>query len=392
MMSGSRSPMLGHERKIFLLVFLLPILLPKLASPVVSRQCLVQGFAPKGLYTSKPSQRQRSKEGVASKKSAVIPPLKQLCVVKKEEEEDDNLLLPDKGALNRRSLLLSQLLVASSLLSSPLRSNAVGTSSSASSTSYKYPPTTHKVRFSVRISRSDGTFYVRDDDDPLDTVFTGTIVLALFGTVAPNHVSQFLKYVSEAFDATTDAVPSYGRSVFTGLDQSDGLLRGGFIPGLEMTLIGGGDALQYGGRIVPAKLWIEADRTLEKLKHDMRGLLTHRALDLTPAFGITTREEPALDGTYIVFGRLLLDDENGDAFLRRCEEIKTYNVDRPVGGGDVSISENSNPVVEGLATSIFNGQREFFRGAAKTLGDTRLEKVYDGKFLRRVDVTRVELL
>lgn len=45
-----------------------------------------------------------------------------------------------------------------------------------------------------------------------------------------------------------------------------------------------------------------------------------------------------------------------------------------------------------LASSVFTAQRKIFRGAAKTFGDTRLDKVYDGKLLRRIEVTKVGVL
>jgi hypothetical protein len=91
----------------------------------------------------------------------------------------------------------------------------------------------------VRISRADGSFYVRDappasssssssssvdDDDP----FYGTLVLGLFGDVAPNHVMRFLGYVDVPYDVDAP-LPSYSRSKFDTLDASTGLLIGGTV-------------------------------------------------------------------------------------------------------------------------------------------------------------------
>ena len=100
----------------------------------------------------------------------------------------------------------------------------------------------------VRISRADGSFYVRDappasasasasassssssssssveTDDP----FYGTLVLGLFGDVAPNHVMRFLGYVDVPYDVDTP-LPSYSRSKFDTLDASTGLLIGGTV-------------------------------------------------------------------------------------------------------------------------------------------------------------------
>ena len=101
------------------------------------------------------------------------------------------------------------------------------------------PKITHKVRMDVRISRADGSFYVRDappasssssssssvdDDDP----FYGTLVLGLFGDVAPNHVMRFLGYVDVPYDVDAP-LPSYSRSKFDTLDASTGLLIGGTV-------------------------------------------------------------------------------------------------------------------------------------------------------------------
>lgn len=122
----------------------------------------------------------------------------------------------------------------------------------------------------------------------------------------------------------------------------------------------------------------------------MKRLLTHRNLDPTPSFGITTRKTSTiLDDTHTIFG-MVMEDESG--FLDEVVDIPvlldTGRVSRttsePVAmGGDVGGS---------LASSVFTAQRAIFRDAAKTFGDTRLEKVYDGKLLRRIEVTKVGLL
>jgi len=235
---------------------------------------------------------------------------------------------------------------------------------------------------------------VRDDlpDTNEYQVYNGRLTLGLFGTVAPNHVSEFMKYVNVVYNPADDnPLPSYGRSTFTRLDQGTGLLEGGLIPGLEITSIGGGSAIRYGGRILPSTLWIEKGGGTDKpVSHSMgRGLLTHKTLDPTPKFGITTRAAPLeLDSTNVVFGRVLPDD-NMLEFLRRVEDIKTYSMDRPAPSVDASLD---NRVQEELAAKVFSTQKEFFRGAAKTFGDTRLDNVYEGKFLRRVEVTRVGVL
>lgn len=86
-------------------------------------------------------------------------------------------------------------------------------------------PITNKVYMDVRISRSDGTFYVRDDlpDLPENRVFYGRLVFGLYGTKAPTTVERFLSYVTVAYNPLDDnPLPSYGRSTFRSLEQATG--------------------------------------------------------------------------------------------------------------------------------------------------------------------------
>jgi len=179
------------------------------------------------------------------------------------------------------------------------------------------PKVTHKVFMDVRISRADGSFYVRDDPNPSSTSsepFYGTLVFGLFGDRTPIHVKRFLDYVDVPYDVDSP-LPSYSRSKFNTLDASTGLLIGGTIPGLDATTLAGGTVLNYSGRVLPAKLWLENNddtQPLSPLSHNRHGLLTHRNLDLTPSFGITTRSSSncdstcmSLDATHTIFGCVL---------------------------------------------------------------------------------------
>jgi len=264
----------------------------------------------------------------------------------------------------------------------------------------QFPPITHKVSFTVRISRADGSNYVRDDlpDIPENRVLFYNLTLGLFGTVAPIHVEEFLKYANVPYDPLDEnPLPSYGRSIFTKFDQSNGLLQGGNIPGLEVTSIGGGTAIKYMDRILPSPLWIEKrnSESPPPLSHKIgKGLLTHRALDLTPEFGITTRSNSGLDSSYVVFGRLMLEGEEYEQnreFLKDIENVPTYSMDRPGTPGE-KVENPTARATESLASTVFAKQREVFRGAAKSFGDTRLEKIYEGKLLRKVMVTKVDML
>jgi hypothetical protein len=203
-------------------------------------------------------------------------------------------------------------------------------------------------------------------------------------------------------------LPNYSRSVFSSLDQATGVITAGTIPSLEATVVNGSPALRYGGRLLPSTLWgvVEKSSTSSstvsttKLPHVGRGLLTHRDLEVLPVFGITTRTDTRiLDGTHTVFGRLLLDDNTNDAtnFLNVLVDLPTYTIDRAVvgttfSGGDGGGGAEEESVLETSAKAVYAAQRQFFRSAAQAVGDTRIDKVYEGKLLRRVEVTKATVL
>ena len=168
------------------------------------------------------------------------------------------------------------------------------------------------------------------------------------------------------------------------MDTSSGLLIGGTIPGLEVTTLGGSNVLEYGGRVIPAKLWLE-DRNNSsysqglpplQTSHATKGLLTHRNLDLTPSFGITTRSDSnSLDGTHTIFG-CVLEDANG--FLERVVDLPVLTEEGRVSRTDINVpisGGGASAVGELLTSSVFTAQRKIFRDAAKTFGDSRLDKV-----------------
>jgi cyclophilin family peptidyl-prolyl cis-trans isomerase len=332
-----------------------------------------------------------------------------------EDNEADNIVGDEVMPSSRRSLLqqsaTAALLASLSLVPQPAWA-ATSSSPSAATTSTNTEPTspsdatvTQKVYINVRISRQDGTFYVRDDlpDLPENKVFSGRLVIGLFGKNAPTTVERFLSYFPTIPDAVLieeeNPLPSYSRSSFSSYDQATGLLRGGKISSLEVTDIGGSTAIRYGGRLLPASLWIEgrggsgstktATPLAPRVTHTAKGLLTHRILDVTPEFSITTRSDTSfLDGSHVVFGQLQNDDVSKE-FLNIVQSLPTYQVDPPV---PYMQDPNKETVVDDAAQAVFNAQRDFFRKAAKSLGDTRLEKVYEGKLLRRVEVTQVGFL
>ena len=160
---------------------------------------------------------------------------------------------------NRRRSFIQNIIFTSALISSSPNINGA---SAAEETNL--PKISHKVYFDVRISRSDGSFYVSTRDFvllccflfiliytttythhpfasllqvrdatpenglPTDEPFYGQLVLGLFGNDKPNHVQQFLSYVDVPFDLDAP-LPSYSRSKFQTFDAATGLLIGGTV-------------------------------------------------------------------------------------------------------------------------------------------------------------------
>eukprot|EP00527_Entomoneis_sp_CCMP2396_P008946 CAMPEP_0198147160 /NCGR_PEP_ID=MMETSP1443-20131203/33508_1 /TAXON_ID=186043 /ORGANISM="Entomoneis sp., Strain CCMP2396" /LENGTH=421 /DNA_ID=CAMNT_0043811345 /DNA_START=162 /DNA_END=1427 /DNA_ORIENTATION=+ len=341
----------------------------------------------------------------------------------------------------RRRQFLSSVVAGASTIMSVSASASASAVASSSPPPVLLPKVTDRVFFNVRISRQDGTFYERDDlptDTDNDKVFHGRLVFELFGDAAPVTVERFKSYVSGTSTTKGNVVndnynddnplPSYSRSIFSSLDPATGVLGAGKIAGLELTQIGGSNALQYGGRLLPASLWLETTNNKNKktqgttstststtsnnmqMRHLGKGLLTHKILEPLPIFGITTRTDTTqLDATHVVFGRLVvLEDtsnnpgtaagtasDDGRQFLKIVSNLPTYSeLSRPVLPTDVEASSllsttSTIDVVDDAAAAIFQAQRYFFRSAAKSFGDSRIEKVYEGKLLRRVEVTQV---
>lgn len=298
------------------------------------------------------------------------------------------------NSISRRNILTST--VVSSVAASTFTSGATATTTATNPT--KTPKVTHRLQWDVRVSRADGTFYYRDntDNDPNNQVYETSIVLELFGVDAPNCVNQFLQYCSRSSALLDETTPSYSQSVWDGYDATTGLLSGGKIPSLTAVNLNGNAALQYANRVLPSPLWLDAPSTTSTgstiRSHTRPGLLTHRNLDLLPNFGVTTFANPLLDRSHTVFGQLQ-DSDTSREFLRRLTDLPQYR-NEPLFVGSSTTSTNEEPplLLEDAAASLYNLQRTFFQNTAQTLGDTRLAKVYPGKFLRRVQVSRVQAL
>ena len=71
-------------------------------------------------------------------------------------------------------------------------------------------------------------------------------------------------------------------------------------------------------------------------------------------------------------------DAETTQFLNYVQDLPTYSVDRSRG------------MTDPVSSSVYSFQKEIFRGAAKTFGDSRLTSVFEGKILRRIEVTSIQ--
>ena len=138
----------------------------------------------------------------------------------------------------------------------------------------------------------------------------------------------------------------------------------------------GGEVLSRNAEAVAAKLRKEPSAA----SHDSAGILTRQRGDAPQAFGLTVAGSKALDATNQAFGRVVRDPSG---LLAAIGTLNAYSLDAAPDG----LSKD----VPGAA-AIYRAQKDAFRGAAKAFGDGRASKIFPGKLLRRVEITRVELL
>ena len=92
------------------------------------------------------------------------------------------------------------------------------------------------------------------------------------------------------------------------------------------------------------------------------------------AFGVSGAAPPANEE---IFGRVARDDA---ALVPKLQAVGVYS--------EVAVGPSTE--VPGAA-DLYRAQRDLFKGAAKSLNDGR-KGAFAGKILRRVEITRVELL
>ena len=244
---------------------------------------------------------------------------------------------------------------------------------------------TTTVRLSIRIARPDGTFYVRakGEEDP-EPPRIGDVDVELNGK-APAAVATFLAFAL-GDPASADA-PTYASAI---LDERAAdapvIYAARRLRGVETRSIGGeqilvrsrdgGEVLSRNAEAVAAKLRKEPSAA----SHDSAGILTRQRGDAPQAFGLTVAGSKTLDATNQAFGRVVRDNSN---LIRAISTLNAYSLDAAPDG----LSKD----VPGAA-AIYRAQKDAFRGAAKAFGDGRASKIFPGKLLRRVEITRVELL
>ncbi len=248
---------------------------------------------------------------------------------------------------------------------------------------------TTTVRLSMRIARPDGTFYVRakGEEDP-EPPRIGDVDVELFGK-APAAVATFLAFALG--DPASAEAPTYASAILDERGSSDGqqlpvVYAARRLRGVETRSIGGeqilvrsrdgGEVLSRNAEAIAAKLRKEPSA----VSHDTAGILTRQRGDAPQAFGLTVAGSKALDATNQAFGRVVRDNNN---LISAVAALNAYSLDAAPDG----LSKD----VPGAA-AIYRAQKDAFRGAAKAFGDGRASKIFPGKLLRRVEITRVELL
>ena len=132
------------------------------------------------------------------------------------------------------------------------------------------PEVTHRVSIEVKIAN-----YTEESiGSNRGAKGSGVLVVGLYGKEAPAMVKRFLDTV--AGDGETK--PDYYNSQFSKVTD-DHLLEIECVRGIHHVTIGGNEGFEYKGSFLPDyKPVVEAN----SLRHDVAGLLTHRALGVGP--------------------------------------------------------------------------------------------------------------
>jgi len=195
-----------------------------------------------------------------------------------------------------------------------------------------------------------------------DGAVRGRVIIGLYGDEAPKTVKHFLQF----FPTVPGETPAYATGSF--FKQEPGKwIEGGKISGLFPTQVAGSDSYEWNGGIIPLKAPIEAN----DLRHDRKNLLSHKKFNAGPEFNILLSPSPELDGTNTVFGEVL----SGEELILEMANLPF-------------VTGKSLDPTGSVASNLWSAQNQYFRGLAKSLGDTRVQKTFPGKLLRRVEITK----
>lgn len=199
-----------------------------------------------------------------------------------------------------------------------------------------------------------------------DGAVRGRLIIGLYGSLAPKTVAHFLQFLPQM----PGEAPSYATGAF--FRQEPGKwLEGGKISGLQATQIAGSDGYEWNGGIYPLKPPLEGN----DLRHDRKNLLSHKKFNAGPEFCVLLAPSLELDSSNTVFGEVL----QGEELLLEIAQLPF-------------VTGKSLDKTGSVASNVWAAQNAYFRGLAKSLGDTRVQKTFPGKLLRRVEITKVGLV
>ena len=195
-----------------------------------------------------------------------------------------------------------------------------------------------------------------------DGAVRGRLVIGLYGDEAPKTVAHFLQF----FPKVSGEAPGYATGSFF-RHEAGKWLEGGKISGLLPTQLAGSDSYEWNGAVYPLKPPLEAN----ELRHDRKWLISHKKFNAGPEFDILLSPSPELDSSNTVFGEVLA----GQELLLEMAQLPF-------------VTGRSLDPKGSVASNLWSAQNQYFRGLAKSLGDTRVQKTFPGKLLRRVEITK----
>jgi cyclophilin family peptidyl-prolyl cis-trans isomerase len=195
-----------------------------------------------------------------------------------------------------------------------------------------------------------------------DGAVRGRLVIGLYGDEAPKTVAHFLQF----FPKVPGEAPGYATGSFFRHEPGK-WLEGGKISGLFPTQLAGSESYEWNGAIYPLRAPLEAN----SLRHDRKWLLSHKKFNAGPEFDILLSPASELDSSNTVFGEVLA----GQDLLLEMAQLPF-------------VTGRSLDPTGSVASNVWSAQNQYFRGLAKSLGDTRVQKTFPGKLLRRVEITK----